>query len=75
MQILKLTPVASTVIEMFGSVAPDVLHEMEFNREVLVFRIRNRIFNEMRAVANFTKGLEVSPYFSLFPGYEGTYLN
>lgn len=76
MEPLKLTPVASTIIEMFGPTSPEVLHDLEFDGEVLMLRARNIAFNQARAVADFSHGLEVSPYFVNYsPGYWGTYLN
>jgi hypothetical protein len=72
----KLTSVAKVVLEMFGETPIDIFREIECDVDRLWFRMQNLAFNHSKATADFTKGLEVSPYFvESNPGYWGTYLN
>lgn len=76
MNILKLTPVAQVVLQIFGPMPIDHLHESEWDWEFGLLCGANRQFNEARASVEFTKGLDVSPYFVNYSvGYWGTYLN
>jgi hypothetical protein len=61
---------------MCGSMPIDVCREIECDMERLWLRSQNIMFNEARAEANLTKGLDVSPYFvNHTSAYWGTYLN
>lgn len=74
----KLTPIASSVMELCGPEPFDLLHEMECPSDLMarVFRFRLMAFNREQNMALFSKGLDISPYFvNKYPGYAGTYLN
>lgn len=74
----KLTPIASSVMEVCGPEPFDLLHEMECPVDLMarIWNAQLAAFNREQNKAFFSKGLEVSPYFvDNYPGYAGSYLN